>query len=408
MLNVSAPEPSVDVVPPVTGMTAEEEPVQPWDHRPQRKSLDDVAEPPRKGFRLPTAACFGISLLLGVVALALGRAGAWLPLVTVFGVAAVVTFGLSTLTAAWRSLRGLVDLVRFVYQGRSADVGITTADMIGNLLMAAFGMWVAMLATFGFARGRQLRRRGAVLLPDVRRDPRWGMVPLALDGAEPPAGMADQWRENGKTEHASVAAFARLTLDLMALGAPPSLIRATNEDALDEIRHTELCFSLAAALDGQRIGPAPFPQAQRVSPLPRRRSLALAKLAVDSLVDGALHEGVSARVIAKLSRRCAVPAVRAVLKEIAADEGRHAAHGWAVTRWCLEEGGAAVALALAGAVRALPEHVRSRLPEPAANGGWEHWGIHGHALEAAEYSAARAHVVRRVHAMISSPSTAAA
>lgn len=29
---------------------------------------------------------------------------------------------------------------------------------------------------------------------------------------------------------------------------------------------------------------------------------------------------------------------RAILKEIAADEGRHAAHGWDVVAWCLAEG----------------------------------------------------------------------
>jgi len=404
MLNPSSPEPSGNVVPTVAQMPVLEEIVEGSDPPIQREVLEIAVEAPRKGLRLPTAACFVLSLLLVACTMLLGRLGAWTPLVTAFGMTAVVTFALSTLIAAWRGLRGLVDVVRFVYQGRSAEVAINTADMIGNLLMAAFGTWVAMLATFGFARGRQLRRLGAVLLPGLRRDERWQTVTLAVDGGEPPAGLADQWRENAKTEHASVAAFARLTLDLMALGAPPSLIRAANEDALDEIRHTELCFSLAAALDGQPIGPAPFQQAQRVGALPRRRSLALAKLAVDSLVDGALHEGVSARVIVKLSRRCAVPAIRAALKEIAADEGRHAAHGWAVARWCLEEGGDRVAVALVAAVRALPKEIRSQLPDEAAAGRWECWGIHGHDLEAAEYAAARAHVVRRVRAMVSGPS----
>ena len=405
MLNVSSPEPSADVVRTVGEMPVDPAVVGSSDRPIHGELFDNRDQAPRKGLRLPTAACFGVSLLLVVCTMVVGRLGAWDPLVIVFAVAAAVTFALSTLTATWRTLAGIVDVVRFVRGGRSSDVGVAAADMIGNGLMAAFGMWVAFLATFGFARGRQLRRRGAVLLPGLRSDARWRTVSLALDGEVAPAGLADQWRENGKTEHASVAAFARLTLDLMALGAPPSLVRAANEDALDEIRHTELCFSLAATLDGQPVGPAPFPQAQRVRPLPRRRSLALAKLAVDSLVDGALHEGVSARVIVKLSRRCAVPAVRAMLKEIAADEGRHAAHGWAVTAWCLEEGGEPVALALSGALRALPEKVRSQLPVPAANGGWERWGIHGHALEAAEYAAARADVVRRVNALVSRPST---
>jgi len=142
--------------------------------------------------------------------------------------------------------------------------------VLGNPLMAGFGMLIAYFGTVGLSRGRQLRRFGRVLLPGLRPHPAWTTSTVVLDGQEDvPAGAADQWRENGKTEHASVAAFARLTLDLMALGAPPSLIAAANRDALDEFRHTELCFSLAHAPDGKSLSPGPFPQAQQVATLPR-------------------------------------------------------------------------------------------------------------------------------------------
>src|SRR6185437_2833239 len=231
-------------------------------------------------------------------------------------------------------------------------------------------------------------------------DQRSGETPKPPLRAALRAAVAAQWRENGRTEHASVAAFARLSLDLMALGAPPELLAGANSDALDEIRHTELCFSLAHALDGASAGPAPFPEAARARTLPKTRALALAALAVDSLVDGALNEGVSARIIAKLARRCEEPAIRAMLKEIAADEGRHAAHGWDVVEWCLSEGGRPVADALRGAVAALPRAMRSPLPEAAQDGGWERLGIHGHALEAEQFAAARADVVARVERMV--------
>jgi hypothetical protein len=409
MLNVSPQEQSRDVVPAVPADMMEDAPADASDLPIGRQAQAGQDTRRARVLRLATATCFRISLILFVCTAVLGNLSAWGPLVIVFGVATVVTFVLATLTAVWRTLRGLVDIAYAARRGGSDDMARAVAHTIGNLFMACLGMWLAFLATYGFARGRQLRRFGKVLLPNLRRDPEWTTASLVLNGSEPaPAGLADQWRENGKTEHASVAAFARLTLDLMALGAPPPLIRAANQDALDEIRHTELCFSLARALDGRRESPGPFPQAQRVAALPRTRSLALASLAVDSLVDGALHEGVSARIIARLSQRCAVPAVRAMLKEIAADEGRHAAHGWAITRWCLDEGGAPVALALSGAVSALPTEMHSTLPGPASNGGWERWGIHGRALEAAEYAAARAHVVQRVRAMVSRTTTEAA
>jgi hypothetical protein len=186
------------------------------------------------------------------------------------------------------------------------------------------------------------------------------------------------------------------------------LIASANQDSLDEIRHTELCFSLARAIDGQEQSPGGFPVPQRVSRLPRLRTLALARLAVNSLIDGALHEGLSARIIAKLANRCSEPAIQAVLKELAADEGRHAAHGWQVVEWCLAEGGNSVAYALCGAVQALPKQMRSPLPEQAMAGAWEAWGIHGHALEAAEYDAALTHIIRRVEDLTAGSRPAAA
>lgn len=320
-----------------------------------------------------------------------------------------VLFGLSILIALLRAVHGVVVLVRPEPAQSTVGIGGALVAILGNLFMAGFGMLIAYFATVGFSRGRQLRRFGRVLLPSLRSNPEWTTATVVLDGHEGvPAGVADQWRENGKTEHASVAAFAKLTLDLMALAAPPSLIAAANRDALDEIRHAELCFSLARALDGKSVSPGPFPQAQRVATLPRSRTLALAKLAVDSLVDGALHEGVSARIIAKLVQRCDVPAIRAALKEIAADEGRHATHGWAVVGWCLDEGGRPVGDALLGAIRALPKQMHSQLPEPASGGGWERWGIHGHRLESEQYVAALEHLIERVRARVAGPSSKAA
>jgi hypothetical protein len=350
-----------------------------------------AAAPSRWTLRLGTGACFGLSLLVWLVALPLAGAERW-TLSSAFATVGIAMFVASTVVAATRTLRALYLLAR----DRRGLVPVLT-----NFVWTSFGTYVAYLSSFGFSRGRQLRRFGRVLLPRLRGNAGWTDAGLpAIDATRAPAGLADQWRENAKTEHASVAAFARLTLDLMALGAPSRLVADSHRDALDEIRHAELCFAVARALDGRDVGPAPFPEAQRVGTLPRVRSAALAQLAVDSLVDGALHEGVSARVIAKLARRCDVPAIRAALKELAADEGRHAAHGWAVVEWCLDEGGAPVAGALEGALRALPAHAKPSLPSAAEYGAWERWGIHGARLEAEEYAAGRAHVVERVRARL--------
>ena len=282
-------------------------------------------------------------------------------------------------------------------QHRGRDVLAGVAVVLGGSFMTLWGAFWALWATSGFARGRQLRRLGRPLLAGVQPGNAWAPGAGVLDvPAQTAAALAGQWRQNGRTEHASVAAFARLTLDLMALGAGPKLLADAQRDAMDEIHHTSLCFGLAQDIDGQAVQPAPFPQAQRARTLVRNRTAALAQLAVDSLVDGALHEGVSAAVVARLAHSCTQPRVREVLRQIARDEGRHAAHGWDVVQWCLAEGGWPVACALDGALRMVPTTIRAPAPPEARSGAWERWGIPGAALEQAAYQRTRAYAVERV------------
>lgn len=340
----------------------------------------------------------GTLLLLAILA-----AGLAIALVTVTQslLVGVIPFTLACGLAIRGTLSGIAELR---HARGAVAVDLTLLSIAGNLVMTAFGLLSALMSVGGATRGRQLRSFGRVLLPPIRRGGSWaGCVLGALDVRVPEPSrraLARQWRENGRTEHASVAAFARLTLDLVALGAPPKLVAEANRDAIDEIRHAELCFSLARALDGANEGPGPFPAPRRANTLPRIRTLALAGLAVDSLLDGALHEGVSARIIARLAKRCEDPATRAVLAELAADEGRHAAHGWHVVEWCLAEGGHPVADALRGAVKIIPLRVQSGTAEPARDGSWERWGVPGLNLEAEEYAAARVRIIRRVDTMI--------
>ena len=266
--------------------------------------------------------------------------------------------------------------------------------------MTGIGALGVLLSVADFRRGRQIRRFGRVLLPPLQGGADWARERdhVAVDEALRNA-VAQQWRENGRTEYASVAAFSRLSLDLLALGAPPALVAAAQRDALDEIRHAELSFALARSIDGVAVSPGAFTAVRDTKPLAGPREVLLARLAVDSLVDGALHEGVSARVIAQLGRRSEVAGIRSLLKELAADEGRHAAHGWEVVAWCVSEGGAPVLDALRGAARALPATMVSVLPAGAADGAWERYGIHGRALEAAEYRTGREDLIRRVDAL---------
>ena len=294
-------------------------------------------------------------------------------------------------------------------RGRGLGLAAIPLGILG-VVMQFGGFLFACLVLPVIGRGRQVRHLGRPALPPVTPGDAWSSQALDLGDLDPSvrAALAARWRENGRTEHASVAAFARLTLDLLALGAPPPLVAAAQRDALDEVQHTEACFSLARALDGRALGPGAFPAAAQVPSPSRVRVVALATLAVDSLLDGAMSEGVSARLAAALAQRCEDGPIRAALKVIAADEGRHAAHGWDVVAWCLAEGGTPVARALQGAVRGLSTRVRPRLATLADDGAWERWGIHGHALEAEAYASALADVGRRVQRLTAVDARAAA
>lgn len=287
------------------------------------------------------------------------------------------------------------------------------------LLSSMFGAILTLLASADFSRGRQLRQRGRPIFAALReRGAREGGgdgegwldledgAPVPVPAAER-AAIAAAWRDNGKTEHASVAAFAKLAAQLVALGAPPRMVEDAHRDALDEIRHARLCFSLAHAVDGRPLEPGALSAASAPS-LRFSRTAALAQLAVESLVDGALNEGVSARTVAKLARGVDDERVRSVLLAIARDEGRHAAHGWHVLEWCVREGGDAVAAAVRGALAALPKSMGRSLVDDADDGRWQAFGLPGRALMERSHAEVRAALVARASALVSPRAEAAA
>ncbi|MCB9665176.1 MAG: ferritin-like domain-containing protein [Alphaproteobacteria bacterium] len=160
----------------------------------------------------------------------------------------------------------------------------------------------------------------------------------ALDRADRAAAAA-WWQRTALEEHASVAAFARLALELLAHGAPADLLLRTQLAGAEEVVHAQEAFALAATL-GAPARPGPLA-------LPPRAVPDLPALAVETLVEGAVNETLAAVLAAERLAVATDPAVRAALERVVADESRHAALGWAVVAWARREGGAAVDAALA-------------------------------------------------------------
>ncbi len=164
-----------------------------------------------------------------------------------------------------------------------------------------------------------------------------------VDGLSPAqrARLAAAWTTDGLVEHASIAAFGRVALELLAAGAPADLLAETHRAALDEIEHARLCLSLAGAYAGEPVAPAPFPFDGRVEV-----SADLPAIAARAVREGCIGETLAAVQAAEQLARAEDPAVRAALARIAEDESRHAALAWRTVAWALRQGGAPVRAAV--------------------------------------------------------------
>lgn len=167
-----------------------------------------------------------------------------------------------------------------------------------------------------------------------------------LDGSAR-AELSRQWLDDAQAEHASIASFARFALELLALGAPPSLLADTHEAMDDELEHARLCFGLASAYVSESLGPGP---------LPLNGTLGAVDMA--AVVEAALNEGCIGETLAAVGAQVAAaratdPAVRAALETIAADEAKHAALAWRFVRWALQRDPAVVRPVVEQAIAAL-------------------------------------------------------
>ena len=143
--------------------------------------------------------------------------------------------------------------------------------------------------------GRALRIRKRIVKAPLARADSWRATPPTVPdvGALSPdarAAIAAGWTDAARAEHASVPAFSRLSLTLMAMGAPSDLVEAAHRAALDEIEH-EARLRAGCGLCG-RGGRARSDR--RVDDGAGGDGGVAADLAEESLVNGCLLEGIAA------------------------------------------------------------------------------------------------------------------
>jgi hypothetical protein len=159
---------------------------------------------------------------------------------------------------------------------------------------------------------------------------------------------ARAWANAGAGEHASVAAFARLSLQLLRHGAPAALLRGVHQAALDEVRHTEVCWSLAQRFGAEPLAAGAFPFSAPVAV-----DVSLAELAAAAVREGCLAETLGAHVMDAAARLAPESAVREALRTIADEEATHAVLSFRIVAWALAVGGDDVRAAVRAAL-ALP------------------------------------------------------
>ncbi len=209
--------------------------------------------------------------------------------------------------------------------------------------------------------GRPLRVEGHARVASASARSDWNGAALpdvALLSANERAVLAAKWSKDAASEHASIAAFSRLSLQLLALGAPPELIEAAHLAALDEVRHARDAYALASTYAGEPVGPAPL---DMTGTLAHVADVTLARLAVETFEDGCVNETYASVDAREKHALYTDGAVHDVLGVVADDEERHAELAWKIVAWAVRTGGDAVKPALAAAVAraaAAPEHAQ--------------------------------------------------
>ncbi|MES1187588.1 MAG: ferritin-like domain-containing protein [Myxococcales bacterium] len=164
------------------------------------------------------------------------------------------------------------------------------------------------------------------------------------------AALARHWQRLGQMEHASIAAFARFSLQLLALGAPSELVEACTQALADETEHAKVCFKLASSYAGQALGPGPLDIGG-----------SLGCVSLGDIVDLVLAEGCFGETSAALDALEAAdtatdPVLREVYAKIASDEQRHAELAFRFLRWALTRDAPVVRRRIAASVAEPPSH----------------------------------------------------
>jgi len=155
------------------------------------------------------------------------------------------------------------------------------------------------------------------------------LVPDILANSSSNQDIALAFSNQGEGEHASVASFARHTLQLMTMGAPATLMIGSQKAALDEIKHAKMCYGIAKSFLGAKIQPSTLNIDGSV------KTMRKSEIVQSVITEGCIGETLAA-VRARLSAHYAKEQnVKGILEEIASDETNHSQLAWNTVQWAI-------------------------------------------------------------------------
>ncbi len=163
------------------------------------------------------------------------------------------------------------------------------------------------------------------------------------------ADAAELWRERAVQEMHSLALFTQLASQLHLLGAPLDWSGAFARMIADEVRHTDLCLRMCAAVghpaepdidaDGLHL-------LARLAPRAHVRQTIVAAFCIG--------ETISGRMLKRSFRAADVPLAREVVQAILVDETFHGELGWELGALLMRDDGLAFAEERRALAEALP------------------------------------------------------
>jgi hypothetical protein len=150
----------------------------------------------------------------------------------------------------------------------------------------------------------------------------------SVDALDQPtrAYLSWQWEQRAAAELKVASMFAVLSRELIEAGAAKAVVTTAARAVGDEVRHAEICRSLAERYGGRDV---PWPRPGRTpAPLHRPAPRAL-RPTLHVVAMGCINETIASAWLEASLRAAVAPLPRAALRELMSDDVQHARLGWA-------------------------------------------------------------------------------